>query len=123
MNLTILLALIACSAMPLRCGDWNMRASAEYLDSRQKAWFEWKAGAPGGHCVSCHTGLSYLQARPALERAIGEKAPTQYRTGLLAGMRARLQKQESGGMFPTLVKEPLASQASAVEAVIAALVL
>lgn len=123
MNAGPALVLLA-AALPVLCGDWNPRLSAQYLDSRQKAWFEWRAAAvPGGPCVSCHTGLTYLQARPALRQVLGESKPTSYETGLLNGLKARLEKQEPGGMFPTFVKEPLASQAAAVEAILAAVLL
>ncbi len=118
------IAALLATAIPVFCGDWNARLSAQYLDSRQKAWFEWKAtAAPGGPCVSCHTGLTYLQARPALRHALGETAPTAYETGLLDGLRSRLEKPAPGGMFPKILKEPMASQAASAEAILAAVVL
>jgi hypothetical protein len=87
--------LIACAALPVFCGDWSPRLAAGYLDSRQKEWFGWKAAAgQGGPCISCHTGVSYLLSRPALRRALGEHEATSYETGLLDGLRARLQKRE-----------------------------
>jgi hypothetical protein len=76
-------------------GDWNKRLAADYLDGRQQTWFAWKpAAAKGGPCMSCHTGLTYLLARPALRKALKEPAPTEYETGLLAGLRARLEQNE-----------------------------
>jgi squalene-hopene/tetraprenyl-beta-curcumene cyclase len=98
--------------------DWNPRLAADYLDSRQKQWFEWKpAASHGGPCVSCHTGATYLLARPALRRALGETTRTSYETGLLEALRARLDP------FPSNRKEPGASQAMGVEAVHSALFL
>jgi squalene-hopene/tetraprenyl-beta-curcumene cyclase len=98
--------------------DWNPRLAADYLDSRQKQWFEWKpAASHGGPCVSCHTGATYLLARPALRRALGESTRTSYETGLLDALRARLDP------FPSTRKEPGASQAMGVEAVHSALFL
>jgi squalene-hopene/tetraprenyl-beta-curcumene cyclase len=99
--------------------DWNPRLAAEYLDARQKEWFAWKPAlnAPGGPCVSCHTGVTYLLARPALRRALGEAAPTSYETGLLAGLRARVGHEYP---FSGLKQEPKASQARGVEAIHAA---
>jgi squalene-hopene/tetraprenyl-beta-curcumene cyclase len=69
--------------------DWSPRLAAQYLDARQKAWFAWPpAMSPDGPCVSCHTGMPYLLARPALRRLLNEKQPTQYETGLLDRLRA-----------------------------------
>ena len=70
---------------------WSPKLAASYLDERQKEWFAWAPAAkPGGPCMSCHTGLPYLIARPALRRVLGESAPTQWETGLRDAMRARL---------------------------------
>lgn len=71
--------------------DWNPRAAADYLDGRQKEWFAWpRANARGTPCLSCHTGLPYLLARPVLRRKLGETAPTAYETGLRDSMRKRM---------------------------------
>ena len=46
--------------------DWSPALAARYLDGRQKEWFSWKpAMSADGPCVSCHTGMTYLLARPA----------------------------------------------------------
>src|ERR1022692_191589 len=75
--------------------DWNPRLAAQYLDSRQKEWFVWpRANAAAKPCVSCHTGMTYLLARPALREALGEETPTVYETGLLASLRSRLDQKE-----------------------------
>src|ERR1700736_4168378 len=109
---------------PVFCADWNPRLAAEYLDSRQKEWFSWPAAkAPGGACLSCHTGMTYLFVRPALRRALGESRPTPYETGLLNALRARIDKKEAKELFPAFAKEPAASQAVGVEAILSALFL
>ena len=78
--------------------DWNPRLAADYLDARQKVWFEWpRANGGAKPCISCHTGLTYLIARPALRKALGESEPTQYETGLLQSMRSRLDKRTPDG--------------------------
>jgi hypothetical protein len=78
------------SIAPTRGADWNLQLAAEYLDTRQKAWFAWKSAAsPDGPCVSCHTGMPYLLARPALRRALGEREPTVYEQGLLGRLHAK----------------------------------
>lgn len=80
---------------PVWAADWNPRLAAQYLDARQKEWFEWPtANANAKPCISCHTGMTYLLARPALRRALGEEAPTTYETGLLASLRNRVDKRE-----------------------------
>jgi squalene-hopene/tetraprenyl-beta-curcumene cyclase len=76
------------------CADWNARLAADYLDSRQKEWFAWpQAKVEGGICVSCHTGVTYLLARPALRRALGESQPTIYEKGLLEGIHAQAEAE------------------------------
>jgi squalene-hopene/tetraprenyl-beta-curcumene cyclase len=71
--------------------DWSPEAAARYLDGRQKEWFEFKrALSADGPCVSCHTGVTYLLARPALRRALKEKEPTIYEKGLLDRLRANV---------------------------------
>jgi squalene-hopene/tetraprenyl-beta-curcumene cyclase len=72
------------------CADWSPQLAARYLDSRQKEWFAWKpAASANGPCVSCHTGMTYLLARPALRRKLGESEPTSYESGLLDRLRAQ----------------------------------
>jgi squalene-hopene/tetraprenyl-beta-curcumene cyclase len=112
-------ALFIVSALPALGGDWNKQLAADYLDARQKEWFEWPpSAAPGGPCVSCHTGVTYLLARPVLRRALGEQQATSYETGLLAGLRSRLAQNES--MFRG-AEGPKAQQAAGVNAIVGAL--
>jgi squalene-hopene/tetraprenyl-beta-curcumene cyclase len=101
---------LALSLLPAGAADWNPRLAAQYLDSRQKDWFVWpRANAAAKPCVSCHTGVTYLLARPALRQALGEDTPTVYETGLLASLRSRID-----------LKEPPASPGLGVESVLAA---
>jgi squalene-hopene/tetraprenyl-beta-curcumene cyclase len=110
-------------AMPAFCGDWNPRLAAQYLDSRQKQWFAWPpAGASGVPCVSCHTGLPYLLARPALRQALGETGPTLYEAVLLDGLRATIVKTEAKDLFPG-VKGRLADQVYGAQVVLSTLLL
>jgi squalene-hopene/tetraprenyl-beta-curcumene cyclase len=107
-------------AMPLMAEDWNPQLAANYLDAQQKRWFEWKvASAHGGPCVSCHTGLTYLVARPMLRRALAETSPTSYEIGYRDGLRARLEPGTKT-MFGDATKQPARA---GVEAVIAAFAL
>ena len=106
------LLLAACGAQAMAAG-WDPKLAAKFLDERQRQWFEWPVAAKkGGPCISCHTGLPYLIARPALRRVLGETAPTQWETGLLDSLRARLEAPLPGS-----------PQAVGTEAVLAAVLL
>jgi squalene-hopene/tetraprenyl-beta-curcumene cyclase len=95
-----LAAVIVLTALPALCEDWSPRLAADYLDSRQKEWFAWApAKREGGPCVSCHTGLGYVLARPVLRRALGESQPTLYEKGLLEGLIARAGKKEPANLL------------------------
>jgi squalene-hopene/tetraprenyl-beta-curcumene cyclase len=112
------LVLLTLFASPIFAQDWNARSTAQYLDSRQKEWFEWPtAKTPEGPCISCHTNKTYLFARPALRRQLAENQPTSYETGLLDALRARVQKKTPD----QLAAKP--TQALGVEAVFSALFL
>ena len=90
----VLLLLTALVPLSGYSADWNPRLAADYLDSRQKEWFAWpQANVEGGVCVSCHTGVTYLLARPALRQALGEKQPTTYEKGLLGGIHAQAEAE------------------------------
>ena len=83
---TLLLAIISASA--LSAADWDPAAAARYLDGRQQEWFAWKrAQTPEGTCVSCHTGMPYLLARPALRKTLREAQPTEWESKLLDRLR------------------------------------
>ena len=119
-RLGILLALLSSIAF---CGDWNPRLAADYLDSRQKEWFAWpSANSAARPCVSCHTGVSYLLARPALGRALGETGRSPYETGLLDSLRARVDQKDVANLFPKSTP-PHSIEAMGVETVFAALFL
>lgn len=116
------LLLITIICIPAFAADWDAKLAAKYLDDRQKQWFEWPiAKASGGPCVSCHTGLPYLLARPHLRQTLGETTRTEFERGLLEGLEARLASGES--MFKSLKKEPLRSQALCVEAIVGVMAL
>jgi squalene-hopene/tetraprenyl-beta-curcumene cyclase len=81
-------ALVA--SLPAWC-DWNPQLAANYLDQRQKDWFAWpRANTAVGVCVSCHTGLPYMLARPALRSVLKETGPSPYETGLLDAAKKRI---------------------------------
>jgi squalene-hopene/tetraprenyl-beta-curcumene cyclase len=91
---TLWMVLMIVLAVPGFSADWNPRRAADYLDSRQKDWFAWpRAKVEGGICVSCHTGVTYLLARPVLRRALGESQQTAYEKGLLEGIHAQAEAE------------------------------
>lgn len=89
----LMLAAAGCFA-----ADWNPKLAAEYLDQRQQAWSVWPkaSAATGGVCFSCHTGMTYMLARPALRRLLGEKQPTKWETSILHKMAADAGKEPPG---------------------------
>ena len=58
--------------------QWDAAGAAAYLDARMDAWFangtKLKTGDTQTACVSCHAGLAYALARPALRRVLGTNA-------------------------------------------------
>src|ERR1044071_1599822 len=68
---------------------WDPARAATYLDSRQQKWSVGPpAPSPDGPCVSCHTGMPYLLARPALRRFLHETAPTMHEVSLRDRLKA-----------------------------------
>src|SRR5262245_21321223 len=53
---------------------WDQEAAARYLDERMEIWFakakKLQSGKIETSCVSCHTTVPYVLARPALRRAM-----------------------------------------------------
>ena len=106
----------------LRAG-WNPRLAAQFMDARQQAWVTWpRANESGVACVSCHTGMPYLLARPALRQALGEKTPTLYEDVLLSGLRATVMRTDAKDLFKGL-KGLIADQVYGAQAVLSALLL
>ena len=94
--LTLAALLLTTSSL---AADWSPEGAARYLDGRQKAWFEWKpALSADGPCVSCHTGMTYLLARPALRKALKEKEPTVYEKGLMDRLRSHVGEKPAAAL-------------------------
>ncbi len=53
---------------------WDQEGAARYLDERMDIWFakakKLRTGEAQTSCVSCHTTVPYVLARPALRRAM-----------------------------------------------------
>jgi hypothetical protein len=92
-------AAFAVATVTVAAADWSPEAAARYLDERQKQWFEWKpAASANGPCVSCHTGMTYLLARPALRRVMKDAQPTVYEKGLLDRLRSNVGAKPPGAL-------------------------
>jgi squalene-hopene/tetraprenyl-beta-curcumene cyclase len=63
---------------------WKPEEAGNYLDERQQVWSGY------ARCVSCHSGLPYALARPALRKLVGAGKPTEQETKLLASIRLRV---------------------------------
>src|SRR5262249_9981507 len=63
-----------------RPGGWDREGAAKYLDERMEVWFtnakRLRTGQAETLCVSCHTTIPYVIARPALRRAMQVSAAT-----------------------------------------------
>jgi hypothetical protein len=97
-------AVLILAAAPAFCQNWNPRLAEQYMDSRQKEWVAWPMAMHSGvACVSRHTGLTYLLARPALRQALGEKTgPTLYEDVLDASLRATVIRNDANDLFAGL---------------------
>lgn len=87
------------AAISARDASWDPALAAKYLDSRQRDWFAWpRAQSADGPCVSCHTGMPYLLARPALRRLLNESDPTIYESGLRDRLSAHAGEKPKGAL-------------------------
>jgi squalene-hopene/tetraprenyl-beta-curcumene cyclase len=97
--LTRVAAFLALITIPAVCADWSPQLAAQYLDSRQKDWFAWPAANSSGvPCPSCHTGMTYMMARPVLRHSLGENERATYETGLLHSIKSRIDKKIAAGI-------------------------
>lgn len=71
---------------------WDSKAAADYLDQRTTWWMH-NMGAidHGTFCISCHTGLPYALARPALRTDLGERGLSPTERGLLDSVTKRVR--------------------------------
>jgi squalene-hopene/tetraprenyl-beta-curcumene cyclase len=63
---------------------WNPEKAGQSLDGRAKVWFG------SNSCISCHTGLPYALARPALRTLAGTKQASEQEVQLLARIKKRV---------------------------------
>src|SRR5439155_24341208 len=97
-HLRIVLVLIVIACPMARAGgeheSWKPAEALKYLDERQKAWFAFSSADRGEgetrtSCVSCHTVLPYVLARPVLRKLVGAETATTKK--LLSQTRMRVE--------------------------------
>lgn len=98
--LTLTVGALALSAAPeTNPVEWKPDAAAKYLDDRMVAWFangkKLKTGDGETTCVSCHTALPYVLARPALRRLMRVEAPTPHETHILDDVSRRVASDDA----------------------------
>jgi len=73
--------------------SWDEVAAASYLDQRAAWWAGWSVAARDHNtfCVSCHTTVPYVLARPALRKALDESGPSSNEQIILQNVRARVR--------------------------------
>jgi len=106
---------------------WNPRAAAAYLDERMEWWLKWPNAARDHDtaCVSCHTALPYMLARPALRAPLHEDGPAAAERQQLDHVikRVRLWKDVQP-FYPDQTRGlPKTSESRGTEAVLNALIL
>lgn len=84
-------------ALPLRAVEqprWDRDAAARYLDRRMDAWWAnaktLKTDGGDTRCLSCHTALPYVWARPALRRSLNAEQPTPHEQRVIEQVSRRI---------------------------------
>ncbi len=107
-------------------GGWDREGAARYLDERMDVWFDkakkLRTGESETACVSCHTTVPYVLARPALRRAMHIRAETPQEIKLIEETTRRV---ESYGSHQPLYdfNESKKTESRGTEAVLNALIL
>jgi hypothetical protein len=78
---------------------WDREGAARYLDERMQAWFDnakkLRTGEAQTICVSCHTTVPYILARPALRKAMNVSAFTPQEMRLLEETTQRVASYDT----------------------------
>ena len=72
---------------------WNTKTAASYLDQRAAGWASWSAAGRDHNtfCVSCHTTLPYVLARPVLRTELHEAGPSANERTIVENVRTRVR--------------------------------
>jgi hypothetical protein len=115
------------SAVTPRPPGWDAAAAARYLDGRLAWWRQWpKAQRDHGTvCVSCHTSLPHVLARPALRAQLGDSRRSVAEMAMFDDVVKRVWLwNEVEPFYPDQsVGVPKSSESRGVESVLNALIL
>jgi squalene-hopene/tetraprenyl-beta-curcumene cyclase len=107
--------------------SWDKRAAALYLDQRAAWWTGWSLASRDHNtfCISCHTTVPYVLARPALRKQLGESGPSVNERIILENVqtRVRLWKEVEPYYKDSDYRGTKAAESRATESVINSLVL
>jgi len=102
---------------------WDPEKAAQYLDDRMDMWFDKARKVTTGEgktsCISCHTVVPYLLARPVLRKAMRVTSPTPQEVKLLGEIAQRVD--DYAGQEPLYGSQPGPGRGT--EAVLNALIL
>jgi squalene-hopene/tetraprenyl-beta-curcumene cyclase len=134
-TLAILLA-VTCGVATLQAADtassttrpaaWDAKAAASYLDGRAIWWMGWPRAERdhGTSCVSCHTAVPYLLARPSLRGALAETEMSPSERKMVDIVIKRVRMGDAAGTFyGGKPEDPKTAQSRGTEAVLNALIL
>jgi len=106
---------------------WNARGAAAALDQRADWWTTWPNAQRdhGTFCVSCHTTTTYVVARPALRRTLGESSPSPAELKIADNVARRVRSwTEVEPFYPDQLRGiPKTSESRGTEAILNALTL
>ena len=121
-----LCAIVAAAFLSAAPSTWDAAGAATYLDARMDAWWTnakvLKTGDGEARCLSCHTAVPYVLARPALRRTLGQTTPTTHEVRILDTVRARVMSLNNQQPFYDHTEDKKI-ESRGVEAVINAFVL
>jgi squalene-hopene/tetraprenyl-beta-curcumene cyclase len=105
---------------------WDAKAAAVYLDGRANWWLGWPRAERdhGTTCVSCHTAVPYLLARPSLRGALAEEGISANERKMLDYVIKRVRLgDEAETFYGGKPEDPKTAQSRGTEAILNALIL
>src|SRR5881296_1676870 len=88
---------------PTGRSGWNREGAAKYLDEQMDTWLarakQLQTGQGKAACVSCHTTLPYVLARPALRRAMHVSRPTPQELRVLEDVTRRVETYDAHQLY------------------------
>jgi hypothetical protein len=120
-------ALVRAEAAPKKVQDWDAAAAARYLDTRLDWWRHWPKAARDHDtvCISCHTALPHVLARPGLRASLATTQRSPAELAMYDDVTKRVYLWHEVDPFYTDQKNgmPKSGESRGVEAVLNALFL